>query len=150
MPTEKEIEAAMRAEYEDGRKDGKNFFPWEGLEATFECKRKMKVVLEAAEKVRVETIPKGYSLNMTEYYNGYAQAQADGVGKPLTDDKDVQIVINIQKERIKEAVETLKSIHYTTGEQMDQGNNCLAIQACYIDSKATLEYLLATPSKKKD
>lgn len=51
-----------------------------------------------------------YSPNMTEYFNGYAQAQKDGVGKPLTDDRDVQIVIDIQKERIVGLSDSLKMI----------------------------------------
>ena len=41
-----------------------------------------------------------YSLNMTDYANGYAQALEDGAGKPLTDNKDVQFVIDQQKKRI--------------------------------------------------
>lgn len=42
-----------------------------------------------------------YSLNMTEYFNGYAQAQEDGVNQPLSEG-DLKIGIEMQKRRIKE------------------------------------------------
>lgn len=40
-----------------------------------------------------------YCPEMTAFYNGYAQAQADGVQTPLADE-DLQICINMQKQLI--------------------------------------------------
>ncbi len=76
------------------------------LRAISMAKRLLKENKELSDKLRErEDAFKSYCPNMLEYYNGYAQAQKDGVGQPLTDDKDVQIVIDIQKKRIKELEE---------------------------------------------
>ncbi len=52
--------------------------------------------------------------------------------------------------REKALVDALEAIRSTTGEQMDLGNNCSAIQACYIEAKTTLDDIEQVLSQHKE